>query len=107
MLQEWWGLNENMRALADRFASSGHTTLVPDLYRGKATSEASEAAHLMAGLDWNAALEDVRTAASVLREWGCERVAVLGFCMGGALALAAACKVENIDGGAYGLIGCD
>lgn len=88
-----------MTSLADRFAAAHHTTFVPDLYRGKCTSAADEAAHLMANLDWDAAVEDIRIAALALRELGCAKVAVLGFCMGGALTIAAACRLDNIDGG--------
>jgi carboxymethylenebutenolidase len=45
VLQEWWGLNEQIRGVADRFAVAGFTTLVPDLYRGKRTVHAQEAHH--------------------------------------------------------------
>ena len=42
VIQEWWGLNDQVRGVADRFARAGFVALVPDLYRGKATIEAEE-----------------------------------------------------------------
>lgn len=54
VIQEWWGLNEQIRAMADRFAQEGgFRALVPDLYRGKVAKDAEEAGHLMSGLDWS------------------------------------------------------
>ena len=45
VIQEWWGLNDQIRGVAQRFASAGFTALVPDLYRGQSTVEAEEAHH--------------------------------------------------------------
>src|SRR5579863_6134780 len=52
VIQEWWGLNEQIRGVADRLGVAGYLALVPDLYRGKATVEAEEAHHLMTGLNF-------------------------------------------------------
>jgi carboxymethylenebutenolidase len=52
VIQEWWGLNEQIRGVADRLASAGYVALVPDLYRGKLTVEAAEAHHLMTDLNF-------------------------------------------------------
>mgnify|MGYP002144042280 FL=1 len=63
VIQEWWGLNDQIRGVADRLAAAGFTALVPDLYRGKSTVEAEEAHHLMTGLNFGeAASQDVRGA---------------------------------------------
>ena len=40
VIQEWWGLNEQIRGVAERLASAGFCALVPDLYKGKSTVEA-------------------------------------------------------------------
>lgn len=97
MLQEWWGLNEHMREMARRFArEGGFLALAPDLYGGRVATDAQEASHLMEGLDWEQAMGQVREAAVWLREQGASQVAVLGFCMGGALTVAAACNA--VDG---------
>ena len=73
-----------------RLAGAGFTALVPDLYRGKSTVEQEEAHHLMTGLDFgDAASQDVRGAVQELkrRSLGSGKVAITGFCMGGALTL--------------------
>mgnify|MGYP002260831678 CR=1 FL=1 len=62
VIQEWWGLNAQIRGVADRYAEAGYVALVPDLYRGKSTVEAEEAHHLMTGLNFGeAASQDVST----------------------------------------------
>ena len=89
VIQEWWGLNDQIRGVADRLAQAGYLALVPDLYRGKSTVEAEEAGHLMNGLDFaDAASQDVRGAIDYLKTIA-KRVGVTGFCMGGALTLLA------------------
>lgn len=97
VIQEWWGLNDQIRGGADRLAQAGYVALVPDLYRGQATVEAEEAHHLMSGLDFgDAASQDVRGAVQMLKARG-GKVGVTGFCMGGALTLLAACHVPEAD----------
>ncbi len=97
VIQEWWGLNDQIRGVADRFAAAGYAALVPDLYRGKSTVEAAEAEHLMNGLNFgDAAGQDVRGAVQYLKA-RCPKVGVTGFCMGGALTLLAAVHVPEAD----------
>jgi carboxymethylenebutenolidase len=99
VIQEWWGINAQIRGVADRFASAGYATLVPDLFRGKSTVEAAEAQHLMSGLNFaDAASQDVRGAVQFLKARG-GKVGVTGFCMGGALTLLAMCAAPEIDAG--------
>ncbi|MEK8050463.1 dienelactone hydrolase family protein [Ideonella sp. DXS22W] len=105
VIQEWWGLNDQIRGVADRLAAAGFTALVPDLYRGKSTVEAEEAHHLMTGLNFgDAATQDVRGAVQHLKARG-GKVGVTGFCMGGALTLLALANVPEADAGVvwYGL----
>ncbi|MCS6799867.1 MAG: dienelactone hydrolase family protein [Myxococcota bacterium] len=98
VIQEWWGLNDQIRGVAERLAAAGYVALVPDLYRGKATVDAEEAHHLMSGLDFlDAAQQDVRAAAQYLRTAGCPKVGVTGFCMGGALTVLSAVHVPEAD----------
>ena len=98
VIQEWWGLNDQIRGVADKLAAAGYRALVPDLYRGKVALEANEAQHLMQGLDFAvAAGQDVRGAVQYLKSTGSTKVGVTGFCMGGALTLLAAVHVPEAD----------
>ena len=99
VLQEWWGLNDQIRGMADRFAAAGYVALVPDLYRGRSTVKAAEAEHLMTNLNFaDAAGQDVRGAVRYLKQ-RCARVGVTGFCMGGALTLLTMINVPEADAG--------
>ena len=99
VIQEWWGLDDEVKAVADRLASAGYRALVPDLYRGKLAIEANEAEHLMGDLNFgDAAGQDIRGAVQYLKATGSAKVAVTGFCMGGALTILAACNVPELDG---------
>ena len=97
VLQEWWGLNDQIKGIANRFAQEGYRVLVPDLYRGKVTVEAQEAQHLMSNLNFgDAAGQDIRGAVAYLKQ-DSAKVGVTGFCMGGALTLLAAVNVPEAD----------
>jgi carboxymethylenebutenolidase len=99
VIQEWWGLNDQIRGVADRLAQSGYLALVPDLFRGKTTVEEEEANHLLGGLDFgDAAGQDIRGAVQYLKQQS-ERVAVTGFCMGGALTLLALSNIPEVSAG--------
>jgi carboxymethylenebutenolidase len=104
-IQEWWGLNEQIKKTADRLAEAGYRALVPDLFRGKVAKASDEASHMMANLNFpDAAEQDIRGAAQYLKE-SSKKVAVGGFCMGGVLTILAALHVPETDAGAcfYGL----
>lgn len=97
LIQEWWGLNPQICATADRFAAAGFTTLAPDLYRGRLASNADEATHLKAGLDFaDATRQDLAGALNFLLQH-CAKVGVTGFCMGGALTIAAAVHLPELS----------
>ncbi|MBV8031183.1 MAG: dienelactone hydrolase family protein [Betaproteobacteria bacterium] len=98
VIQEWWGLNDQIKGVAGKLAAAGYRALVPDLYRGKVALEANEAKHLMEGLNFgDAAGQDVRGAVQFLKSSGSPKVGVTGFCMGGALTLLSACNVPEAD----------
>jgi len=98
VIQEWWGLNDQIKGVADRLAAAGYRALVPDLYRGKVAVEAKEAEHLMTNLNFgDAAGQDVGGAVQYLKSTGADKVGVTGFCMGGALTLLAAANVPEVD----------
>jgi carboxymethylenebutenolidase len=100
VIQEWWGLNDQIKGVAARLAAAGYRALVPDLYRGKSALEANEAEHLMNDLDFgDAAGQDVRGAVQHLKATGSPKVGVTGFCMGGALTVLSAVNVPEADAG--------
>ena len=105
VIQEWWGLNDQIKRTADRLAEAGFTVLAPDLYQGRVTQEPDEAGHMMEGLDWVGATEvEIHGACRRLKQ-GCDRVGVTGFCLGGALTVIACVKVPECDAGVafYGI----
>src|SRR6187399_2154732 len=86
VIQEWWGLTDQIKGVADKLAGAGYRALVPDLYRGKVAVEANEAEHLMTNLNFgDAAGQDIRGAVQYLKASGSRKTGVTGFCMGGAL----------------------
>lgn len=98
LVQEWWGVNDHVRDIAARLAKQGFRVLAPDLYHGKTTKDPNEAGKMMQSLDWKQAIDEVAGAAEHLRthETSNGKVAVMGFCMGGAVTFAAACNVPKL-----------
>ncbi len=96
VLQEWWGLDEHIKAIVERFAAAGYTALAPDLYHGVVAKEPDEAGKLLMALDVARAAAEMHGAIEHLRELTGKPVGTIGFCMGGALSLYAAC--ENPEG---------
>jgi carboxymethylenebutenolidase len=106
VIQEWWGLNEQIKKTADRFAEAGFRALVPDLFRGKLAKDMDEGSHLMSDLNFgDATNQDIRGALQHMKKYAPTKVAVGGFCMGGALTLLAAMHLDELDAGAcfYGI----
>lgn len=100
VIQEWWGVNDQIKGVAARYAALGYRALIPDLYRGKVGLDAKEAEHLMTGLNFGeAAALDVRGAVQHLKRTS-KKVGVTGYCMGGALTLLAAANVPELDAAA-------
>ena len=91
LVQEWWGLNDQIKGMADRLASEGFVVLAPDLYHGDMAREPQEAQKLMMALNVEQAAKDLRGAAKALQTNGAtgSKVGAVGFCMGGQLALYA------------------
>ncbi|HEV8673796.1 MAG TPA: dienelactone hydrolase family protein [Methylomirabilota bacterium] len=91
VIQEWWGLVDHIKKVCDRFAAEGFSALGPDLYHGKTAKEPDEAGKLFMALNIGQAEKDLRGAVSdLLPHSSTKKVGVVGFCMGGQLALFAA-----------------
>src|SRR3954447_4870945 len=98
VLQEWWGLNDQIKEVCDRFAGDGFVALAPDIYRGAETKEPDEAVKLMMALNIQQAAKDMAGAVRYLRAHDAvtsDGVGVTGFCMGGGLALWLATLVPD------------
>src|SRR4051794_1419681 len=90
VIQEWWGLNDWIKENAKRLAAQGYVTLAPDLYRGKVTSNPTEARQLLQGLPQDRALRDLKAAVGTLthrKDVNKEKIGSIGWCMGGGLSL--------------------
>lgn len=98
VLQEWWGLNDQIRGVCRDVQALGHTAFAPDLYKGRSTLDEAEANHLMEGLDWIGACDDDIAASVRFLRASHHKIAVMGFCMGGALAMIAGARISDIDG---------
>lgn len=98
VIQEWWGLVPHIENVCDRLAAQGFTALAPDLYHGEKTTEPDEAGKLMMGLRLEQALKDMGGAADTLAERTGGKVGVIGFCMGGGLALILAANRPDVIG---------
>jgi carboxymethylenebutenolidase len=95
VLQEYWGLVDHIKDVTDRFAAEGFFALAPDLYHGEKTTSPDDAGKLMMALNIAETARDLRGAADALiaiEAISPKQLGVVGFCMGGQLALYAACE---------------
>ncbi len=91
LIHEWWGLNDQIKAVAAELAHQGYLALACDLYDGVVTTDAGKAGALMESLDQAKARETLTAWVEWLRKHpdGNGKVATIGWCMGGGLSLAA------------------
>ncbi|MGH9296870.1 MAG: dienelactone hydrolase family protein [Acidimicrobiales bacterium] len=93
VIQEWWGLVDHIKDVCDRFAAEGFVALAPDLYHGKKTSEPDEAGKEMMALQLDKAAKDMSGAVDAVNDRSSGNgIGVVGFCMGGGLALVLAAE---------------
>jgi len=107
VIQEWWGLQEQIKGACDRFALAGFDALAPDLFKGVVVPyhDAKEAERQVMSLDFlDATNQAVRGAARYLSRNGA-KVGITGFCMGGAVSVLAAAHVPELSAAVpfYGL----
>lgn len=91
VIQEWWGLVPHIEDVCDRFAAEGYVALAPDLFHGETTTEPDEAGKMMMALNIDRATKDLGGAVDHLLGLDAvssDKLGVIGFCMGGGLALA-------------------
>jgi len=100
VLQEWWGLEDHIRDICDRFAAEGFFALAPDLYRGETTEQPDEAEQKMMAMSMDQAEKDMRGAVDYLASRDGvtgDGVGAVGFCLGGGLAVWAATVNPKVD----------
>jgi carboxymethylenebutenolidase len=98
VIQEWWGLQGQIKAVCDRLAEAGFTALAPDLYGGKVVPyhDAAAANATMNSLDFKAVTDEaVRGAVRHLAARG-SKVGLTGFCMGGAVTVIGAVHIPEL-----------
>lgn len=99
VIQEWWGLVAHIKDLCDRFAQAGFVSLAPDLFGGTTTKSPDAAGKLLMALNIAEAGKDIRGAARALLDDAAvqpKKVGVVGFCMGGQLAMYAAMEYPDV-----------
>ena len=108
VIQEYWGLVGHIKHVTDRFAAAGFNALAPDLYKGQTAEEPDEAGKMMMALSISEAEQILRCAVKQLLSdsaTNSKNVGVIGFCMGGQLALFAAATNPDEVGGVVDFYG--
>lgn len=99
VIQEWWGLTDDIKEIADRYSIEGYLAFAPDLYHGRATTEPDEARKLMMAMERDVASQEIDTAIGWIKaEQALGKVGCVGYCLGGGLTLATAIRpTSNVD----------
>jgi carboxymethylenebutenolidase len=110
VIQEIFGVNHHIRAVCDRIAANGYVTIAPSIFDrtepnfqcGYSPEDVAVARKFVANPDWPALLRDTQAAIDAVRDVG--PVGIVGFCMGGSVAYAAATKLSGLSAamGFYG-----
>lgn len=101
VIQEWWGVNENIRDIANRWCAEGYIAIAPDLYRGKIATNANDAGKMMHDLEIDDGVDTIKNAIEKARDaYDLTHFGINGFCMGGTFALRAACELEGLSAAA-------
>jgi len=93
VIHEWWGLNDNIRSMADQLAGEGYAALAVDLYGGQSAKDPNDAKKLMLGVfkDSDAARDNLKQAYAYLQDHEhAPRIGVIGWCFGGGWSLQTA-----------------
>jgi carboxymethylenebutenolidase len=99
VIQEWWGLNDQIKNKAKELTKEGYVTLSVDLYRGKVTTDPEEAHELFRGLPEDRAIRDLLSAVSYIKTLPFvkkDKIGSIGWCMGGGYSLSLAINSPDI-----------
>lgn len=97
MIHGWWGLNDNIKEMAERLASEGYAVLAVDLFKGKVADTPTEALSLVNGLDEGEALQNMKAAITHLRATGVTQFASLGWGFGGGQSMQLTLSGTHLD----------
>ena len=98
MIHEWWGLNDNIKQMAEKLASHGYIVFAVDLYDGHVGTTADEARQLRISFEQSQWTENMNTAVSYLEEYHSpSSLGSIGWCFGGAQSLNLALNNNNMD----------
>ncbi len=98
MIHEWWGLNENIKDMAEKLASHGYVVFAVDLYGGEVATTSDEARQLVGSFDKEQGIKNMNLATSYLQEqYMPEKIGSIGWCFGGGQSLNLALSNEDID----------
>src|SRR5262245_4879601 len=107
VIQEWWGLQSQIKGICDRFAASGYTALAPDLYAGTVVPyhDTAAANKEMTSLNFLEATDQLVRGAAQHLKGSAAKVGLTGFCMGGAVTIIGAARVPEFSAGVcyYGI----
>ncbi len=99
VIQEWWGVDDHIKNLTERFAGQGFAALAPDLYHGKVAKEPTDAQKLVMQVQMDQAIKEVQGAVDYLIAQDFvepDKAGVIGFCFGGGIAMRMSYMGENI-----------
>lgn len=101
VIQEWWGLNDHIKDITNRYAGEGFIAIAPDLYRGKIATSSDDAGRMMHDLKLEDGLDTIKNSVEAARaKYDLSHFGITGFCMGGTFALRAACELEGFSAAA-------
>jgi carboxymethylenebutenolidase len=107
VIQEWWGLQDQIKGICDRFARAGYEALAPDLYSGTVVPyhDHDAAGREMGSLNFIETTDQVVRGAAVLLKKTGVKVGLTGFCLGGAVTILGAARIPEISAAVcfYGL----
>lgn len=98
MIHEWWGLNDNIKEMAEKLASHGYVVLAVDLYNGQVATTSQEARKLIGSFDQADGIENMNAAVSFLQKnYNPEKIGSIGWCFGGGQSLNLALNNDHLD----------
>ena len=98
MIHEWWGLNNNIKEMADKLASYGYVVLAVDLYDGKVATTSDQARQLIFSYDLEKGLQNMDSAILFLNDnYSLEKIGSIGWCFGGGQSLNLALNNTDMD----------